>query len=459
MPDMLQGRILNPSACILFLAILCSLGVSAAEENGGINIYGGYGPDVLCVFPMSGPYNLLQRLLFYVLLVFAVVCRRQRWLVFGALGGAMSYSGAAALHGLFLSSPARKAVDLDIYGIFTITSSGAMLTAPLLNWSSTLIWAEKRKRCIVIIWGTILVVGAIFTASAIHVTGSDYIAPECIPHSDADAFDGSLLPNPAGDCMYACAPETRLFRLKYDVVAWPNYISRPRDITSVFLPATIIYVLAWIFIEILFRTAWLNSNNKNIQFATAASAAEAVGLHRISSLVQTRENPQKSQNVSASIQTLSSAPSSSSSWLRPPQTEKPKPQPEKPRSRCGMVFTNFHLFLMLAHFAAFVVNVVMCEYRMMKLPSNEQPYEVGQWISWVSVALLVLAQVLNRYLKLRWSCDEKKRLSPPDEENALGRHSSRFGIWQGQQMSNPNAPEGMKMFRSDTSSTMRRNSF
>ncbi|OJD15874.1 hypothetical protein ACJ73_08938 [Blastomyces percursus] len=469
------------SARLLFLAILCSTPVSAASEED-LNVYGGYGPDVLCVFPISGPYNLLQRILFYLLLAFAVLCRRQKWLVFGALASAMSYSGAAALHGLLLASPARKAIDLDIYGIFAVTSSGAMLTAPLLNWSSTLIYAEKRKRWIVIMWGMLLVLGAIFTASCMHVNGAGFITPECISRGDASSFSGSLFPSPTADCLYACPPEARIFRPKHDVVAWPNYINRPRDITSIFLPATIIYIFTWIVIEILFRTVWRNKNT-NIHFATASSASDIIGLRRMGTCVQGRQNTttDKSKEASVSIQPLSSSPSSSLSWLPGPG----QPQSQKPRSRWAVVFTNFHLLVMLAHFAAFIVNVVMCEHRMAKVPSNEQPKEIGQWISWVSVALVVFAQTLNRYLKLRWGPGEsegakKKRMAPADEEKALALDRWRFGIspavrvrgTEDQQMvvtppsgngvfKKDDAPLGMRMFRSDTtgSISMRRNSF
>ncbi|OAT07191.1 hypothetical protein BDBG_03285 [Blastomyces gilchristii SLH14081] len=470
------------SARLFFLVILCNTRVSAASEED-LNVYGGYGPDVLCVFPISGPYNLLQRILFYLLLVFAVLCRRQKWLVFGALASAMSYSGAAALHGLLLASPARKAIDLDIYGIFAVTSSGAMLTAPLLNWSSTLIYAEKRKRWIVIMWGMLLVLGAIFTASCMYVNGAGFITPECISRSDAASFDGSLFPSPTADCLYACPPEARIFRPKHDVVARPNYINRPRDITSVFLPATIIYIFTWIVVEILFRTVWRNKNT-NIHFATASSASDIVGLRWVGTCVHGRQNTttDKSKDVSVSIQPLPSSPSSSLSWL----PVSGQPQPQRPWSRWAVAFTNFHLFVMLAHFAAFIVNVVMCEYRMVKLPSNEQPKEIGQWISWVSIALVVFAQTLNRYLKIRWGPgqgegegEKKKRMAPEDEEKALALDRwRRFGIspavrvrvMEDQQMvvtpprgnevfKKGDAPPGIRMFRSETTGSMRRNSF
>jgi len=64
--------------------------------------------NVNCAWPISGQYCLLNRILFYVLLVFAVLMRRSPWLVAGALASALSYSGTAAIHALmraFSKSP------------------------------------------------------------------------------------------------------------------------------------------------------------------------------------------------------------------------------------------------------------------------------------------------------------------------------------------------------------------
>ena len=52
---------------------------------------------VVCEWPISGMYSRLQRFLFYVLLVFALVWRHHEWLIAGALAYATTYSGAAAV--------------------------------------------------------------------------------------------------------------------------------------------------------------------------------------------------------------------------------------------------------------------------------------------------------------------------------------------------------------------------
>src|SRR5216117_1309916 len=136
----------------VFATAICASGVLAANKNR----YQGAGPDVICVSPMSGTYDFLQRLLFYLLLLFAALTSRQRWLVFGALASAMSYSGAATIHALVLVIQPPAVVDMDIYGIFAVTSSGIMFLAPLLNWSTTLLSVEKRRRYIVMFWGAMM---------------------------------------------------------------------------------------------------------------------------------------------------------------------------------------------------------------------------------------------------------------------------------------------------------------
>ncbi|EEH36301.2 hypothetical protein PAAG_00624 [Paracoccidioides lutzii Pb01] len=453
---------------VLFLVIFCSTFVLA---NDDLNFYGGHGPNVICVFPLSGPYNLLQRLLFYTLLIFVIIARRQKWLVLGALASTMSYSGAAAIHGMLMVSPARKSIDLDVYGVFAITSSGAMLAAPILTWSSTLMCADKRKRLIVILWGILLMFGALFTAACIHVNGAGFITPECLSRNETISFNGSLFPSPTGDCLYTCPPERRLFRPNNDVIAFPNHTNRPRDITSVFLPATLIYVFTWIVLEIILRTVF---RNKPIdpQLAPAMSATEVVGMRRIGTFVQNRQNSGKPKDLNVSIQAISSpsagessaASTSASSWS-------PKnPQLPKPSSRWAPFCRNAPFYFAVAHFSAFIVNVVMSEFRIKDLPSNEQPKEIGQWIPWVSVALVVFSQTLNHYLKVRRGPEEKGRFSHQDEEKAMTYDHWKFGISpqsriRQQQQRKRDDLKGVgehlesMMFKNETTNTTRRNSF
>lgn len=58
--------------------------------------------DIPCTFPISGQYGPLNRLLFYLLMIFALVARRRTWLAAAALGTAMTYAASAAVHAFAL---------------------------------------------------------------------------------------------------------------------------------------------------------------------------------------------------------------------------------------------------------------------------------------------------------------------------------------------------------------------
>ncbi|KAI4250797.1 MAG: hypothetical protein LQ352_005241 [Teloschistes flavicans] len=55
-----------------------------------------------CTYPISGQYGFLNRFLFYILMIFALVVRKHRWLAAAALGTSMTYSASAAAHAFAL---------------------------------------------------------------------------------------------------------------------------------------------------------------------------------------------------------------------------------------------------------------------------------------------------------------------------------------------------------------------
>ncbi|KFY13454.1 hypothetical protein V491_06394 [Pseudogymnoascus sp. VKM F-3775] len=78
---------------------------------------------VSCVYPISGQYGLLPRILFYASLVFAIFVQHFEWLVVGALASAMTFSATSAIHILIIfATHGRKPpiLDLDALGIAMI---------------------------------------------------------------------------------------------------------------------------------------------------------------------------------------------------------------------------------------------------------------------------------------------------------------------------------------------------
>ena len=112
-------RPLRSSITLLLVASL--LGTAAAMHNTS-----DHADLILCVYPISGAYGLLPRLLYYVTLALAIFGRNQEWLVIGALASALTYSGTSAVHMMSLCSSRKDVFDLDISGAWAVLTTGAL---------------------------------------------------------------------------------------------------------------------------------------------------------------------------------------------------------------------------------------------------------------------------------------------------------------------------------------------
>lgn len=114
--------------------------------------------DVQCVYPISGQYGTLPRALYYALLLFVVLFKRQDWLTAGAAAYCFTFSGSAVIHAFilcqisllgysgvswsFVQLANLKSIsfelgvyDLDIHGTFAIIGAGCLVIAPMALWS------------------------------------------------------------------------------------------------------------------------------------------------------------------------------------------------------------------------------------------------------------------------------------------------------------------------------------
>ncbi|KAJ0421237.1 hypothetical protein BJY00DRAFT_323286 [Aspergillus carlsbadensis] len=401
-------------------------------------------PDILCVYPLSGVYAPLQRILFYVLLSFGVIGRRQRWLVAGALASAMTYCGAAAIQSFFLIAKARSSVvDLDMYGVFAVTSAGFMLTAPLLLWSTTLQTAEREIRTIISLWSLLIVVGAILATAGIYIR-AEAAGPACLSpdRSDLDVTSAvSTLYNASGDCTYACFAEKRpLFRSGSDVVVWKNQLDAPNDLTAMFLPTVAASIPSAIVVWIWLLLKKDNASARLLRpppvftrFELGWVGARLVGKQRRRDRDEDRVVPPPSIDAS-------------------PRTQ----------YRFPKLILAYQYYFVLGSSAVFVVNIVMNEVRLRSLPTNEMPYEVGQWGPWVGVGLILLAELLNRMMKRMWPESVRIRGVAGDEEE-LPIWCVKHGQGQGQGDEDGWARTGVSVrtntMMSDVSTIRRRNSF
>ncbi|KAL4914545.1 hypothetical protein BDW62DRAFT_138927 [Aspergillus aurantiobrunneus] len=334
-------------------------------------------PDVLCVYPLSGVYAPLQRILFYILLSFGVIGRRQRWLVAGALASAMTYCGAAAIHSFFLIAQARSpVVDLDVYGVFAATSTGIMLTAPLLAWSKTLQTVEREIRSLITLWALLILVGAILSVATIYIRGN-IDGPTCYDSAlYLDISAASTLEDLSANCTFVCFQEARpLGRSPGDILAWKNQLDPPFHITAAFVPT----VTASIPGSIVALT-WSFRKGHSYLFLPPPIFSR-VELSWIGEWLFGRRQHDGISPRRSSFARIGSA-------------EVPPSPVRYPR-----LLLAYQYYFALGSFGVFVVNLVMNEVRFQHLPTNEMPFEVGQWSPWVGVGLILLAQVLCQLLK------------------------------------------------------------
>ncbi|KAK4693597.1 hypothetical protein P7C71_g3835, partial [Lecanoromycetidae sp. Uapishka_2] len=133
----------------------------------------------VCVYPRSGTYSFLSRLLYYCTLIFSLFSRAHLWLVAGALASALVYAGSAAVHAcLLVWRGPNPYIENDSWALYAILNAACLITVPLLNWSGTLRRLGQRAaslkdhkglrtngdvgtRTIVIYWAFLVLVGYI----------------------------------------------------------------------------------------------------------------------------------------------------------------------------------------------------------------------------------------------------------------------------------------------------------
>ncbi len=95
-----------------------------------------------------------------------------KWLIAGALGASLVYSGQAAIHACLLAWSHHAYGENDVWALASILSTSAILAVPLLNWSKSIRDlgmvkgdddSEKndfsKARTIIVYWGFLIITG------------------------------------------------------------------------------------------------------------------------------------------------------------------------------------------------------------------------------------------------------------------------------------------------------------
>ncbi|KAH9996365.1 hypothetical protein F4779DRAFT_636400 [Xylariaceae sp. FL0662B] len=117
-----------------------------------------------CTYPLSGQYDHLPRVLFYCVIVFAVLFRHRMIIAEAALGVVMSYSATAYIH-LFVLLGSYSFVnpetttefgDTDFFGIAPVVALSAIVLIPMLHWSRS--FKVNQGRSILVLWTILIIV-------------------------------------------------------------------------------------------------------------------------------------------------------------------------------------------------------------------------------------------------------------------------------------------------------------
>ena len=307
--------------------------------------------DVICAFPISGQYCFLQRLLLYLLLIFSIFGQSQEWLIRGSLAAAMTYSSSASVHAIVLAAISQKNTlfDLDVLGIYCVTSSSIIALGPTLDWFDRL--RKSQARSIVKAWGVLTAIGTVcaFVALRRNYPGEK----ACFSHTEGLLRDPSQLIGNGFNCTYTCFSKSSPLRSPNEVVAVPK--------TEIF-------------------GSWYNIFDRFTIVALALLAFTILSL-----LVRADGKPWKifeKYNIHWS-------------W-RGPRVEHVQVKINTDKPIAIKVLYGF-----LAPFG-FIVNIILSEIYILRqpgLPAGEPFSAIGQWAPWVSAALVLIAATIPRIEK------------------------------------------------------------
>lgn len=138
--------------------------------------------DIECVYAISGQYGIAPRALYYSLLIFVILLRRQDWLAAGAAAYCLIFGGAAAIHGVILASfislghtdvqdgmvqlsnstlvhVAAVATDLDSDAVLAIVGTGFLIAVPMAIWSAH--FKHSGAVPILVLWMLLMSIGMV----------------------------------------------------------------------------------------------------------------------------------------------------------------------------------------------------------------------------------------------------------------------------------------------------------
>ncbi|KAK2780877.1 hypothetical protein FQN52_002028 [Onygenales sp. PD_12] len=390
---------------------------------------------VNCTYPLSGQYQYLPRLLYYLLLVFSLLFRRHTWLSTAALGTAMTYAATAAIHLFILASkfqfgnpPPREPAygnfikdlwadwdsnssvaygDVDVFGIYPILTTAGIMLTPILKWSSTI--RKHRAQAIVVYWGILIFAALVLNLKLTSFTDWDLNSPPSfvLCQNDSDP---------------TCNPDQELTFEFYQRCQCIDFCSTLNPTAPLRSASNMV---AWLAKGVTLKTldgdGFWNLFGVNILVLIFVVVMGAIGLV-------------ESQSSQAGVRnTIFKILNSDRNWwikvlyegekedlLLKSNSSGSNSTPNSPRlstrirlhvaKYVAASFTLLSFLVVIIVPAVFITNIVANELYIRLFPESEQKDAVGSWGTWVGAALVLFGAVIERYhgtwiisIKILWS--------------------------------------------------------
>ena len=337
----------------------------------------------ICAYAIDGQYGFLPRVLYYSLIVFALLGRDIWWLIAGALAAVTTYAGSAAIHGMAFAISGAPSGELDSLPLMLIISSGCLAVSPMLNWSATI--RKFRTRSILLWWNLLLVVAyyAIFFSPQ---GGTGFELPSALsPSSLGPDCDLSWFPDFESSLSSTSITQSfnESFLARYNCTN-PCYAQTAsvlfRDPSTAFLLNVESLFIDEGAAETIFQQAVFPMQEF---FTMGVCPFQGAYI-----FVSGGASPRQARNALFRFIVNRRF----WKWWRP--------------LRSVAVVTGAILAVVLYICAVvtmvlvppvFILNIVSGELYLTAYPESDPLYGVGQWSPWASIALALLAAVLNRY--------------------------------------------------------------
>ncbi|KAJ5280785.1 hypothetical protein N7478_006157 [Penicillium angulare] len=365
--------------------------VSGSEYNSTEDI-----DKVICGYQLSGNYCILNRVLYYALIIFSIIGYSHVWLIAGALASALTYSGTAAIHAVILCVASQTGTfDIDILGAWAVVSVACLTVMPIFSFSPSI--RESVVSPIFGLWGTLVAIGAI--CSIVSLNRGFPNEPPCLSSGENPQLliSPSQLADPSFQCTYACFSNRQTLRGPSEMIAIPA--SLPFEHFDVWQGAAGVTCAVGIYWAVL-GFCW-----PDFRKSTETELRKSI-----------KANKPRSGDLSKARRARAKA--RKEAHLELETGEYPGP---------GTTLTVWSVLSTAGAFAVIILNEVFLLHYGGGFPYNEHPYAIGQWGPWVGVLLALTAAGLVRWREPKWKERQEileKEKKAFDERKALEKQAN-----------------------------------